>query len=348
MALLFMDSFHHHGGSISDYASNQNKGYKVGTNALYTAAANDLRTGWRAFYANAGSRGLYWDIGNNPDASPPYATLYFGGAWKINSWGSENQAVFGLYDTVNGDWQCVLHIDQSGYLEVCRGAYNGTQLWISTNPEIIIDEWNYIEFQVTIHDTTGSFIVKKNGVQLCNETSKDTKNTIGTGADRIFFYGYGYFTDLYINTSEFYGPCRVDCLYPDGAGNYTQLTPSAGNNYECVDEPSDYNEDTDYVLGDAASEKDTYAFDNIPALSGSVIKGVGVNNVVRKDDVGVIKTKNMVRVNSTDFPETNERELTTEYRIEQTIWELNPDDTAAWEEADINAIEAGLEVTTFP
>ena len=41
----------------------------------------------------------------------------------------------------------------------------------------------------------------------------------------------------------------------------------------------------------------------------------------------------------------DEKTLTTDYTIESDIFNLNPDDSAAFETADINALELGCKVT---
>jgi hypothetical protein len=52
--------------------------------------------------------------------------------------------------------------------------------------------------------------------------------------------------------NDLIGDCRIETLYPNGAGNYAQLSANgAGTNYGCVNEhPAD--DDTTYVPGTAS------------------------------------------------------------------------------------------------
>ena len=98
------------------------------------------------------------------------------------------------------------------------------------------------------------------------------------------------FDDLYVCDSAgstnngFLGDCRIDTIYPSGAGNYTQFTPSTGSNYTCVDETAPNT--TDYVDGATVGDRDSYALGNLSALSSQTVYGVQVNAAILKDDAG--------------------------------------------------------------
>jgi hypothetical protein len=104
-----------------------------------------------------------------------------------------------------------------------------------------MNQFNYFEIKATIHDTTGSIELRINGVPALNLVNQDTRNA-GTGVvNAIRIGGTNSFgpiwamDDLYIcNTSgstnnDFLGDIRVDTLYPNADGTYSQWTPSAVN-----------------------------------------------------------------------------------------------------------------------
>ena len=79
---------------------------------------------------------------------------------------------------------------------------------------------------------------------------------------------------------------------------------------------------------------------NTPTTIYAVIAEIYAN----KDDASAKTGKIMARVNGSNYEGADLTPVEANYDYFQEIWELNPDDAAAWEEADVNAAEFGVKV----
>ena len=61
----------------------------------------------------------------------------------------------------------------------------------------------------------------------------------------------------------------VETLRPNAAGDLTECTPSAGDNYECVDEP-EQDGDATYVAAEEETATDLYNLDNSGVGAGDI------------------------------------------------------------------------------
>ena len=154
--------------------------------------------------------------------------------------------------------------------------------------------------------------------------------------------------DLYIDDADFQGDCRVDTLWPSGAGNYAEWTPapSGTDNHNNVDDATDQDDDTTHNETGVLNEIDSFAFDNIDAILGSEIKAVAVNLAARKTDAGARKITPLMRMGGSDYLGT-EVDIFDTYMTLQEVFE-NPLDapSEAWEDSDVNDAEVGLKLTT--
>jgi len=330
-----IDSFAHYRDSNGQLS--QNKWFSSSSGSVNQQ--DSLRTGARAYQLNWGDHDLY-RIGLGP-----FTRVYVGFAGYHES----NITSHCFYIGNNGDWNNNLYVSSStGQIGVRRGstvlATSDTGVWNQ-------DTWKYIEIKWRTHATLGEVEVRVNGTVVIDETNI---NTLGSGTadqiDRIYFNQSSnnylwYFTDFYLDDSQFHGPCRVDCLRPDDNGHYTDFTPSTGQNYETVDDlyaasGSDYNSITQ--VG-----KDTYTFDNLSGVTGP-IKGVQVTNCIEKVGGSAVKAKAITRISSTDYQNSEEHDLANDYKYEHSaVWEVNPATASPWSESEVNGAEFGVEITAM-
>ena len=232
---------------------------------------------------------------------------------------------------------------------------DGTLLGTTSGLGLIYNVWVYVEIKVTIDESGGVVIVKANGNTVLNLSSKDTQNSANAYLNRIEYCGFcpdldTFYDDLYIldttgaKNNDFLGDIRVDVARPEGAGTYTDFTPSAGANYQNVDESLGPDDDTTYNDGSNVADQDTYQCTSLPSPAGTTIHGVKSQITVRKTDAGARAVKVLTRAGTTDHL-SSELSLSDSYLTPAEIIEDNPDDSAAWEDADINAAEVGVEVT---
>jgi hypothetical protein len=291
------------------------------------------------------SASAYWEIGGGRFA---LATLYFGLAMKIDK--SD-----GVYSSGNAMWD-FRDISDYQHLKMhlvgttfdFRNGETDTQLF--TPVEIIpsINKWYYVELKLVISATVGEIVIKVNETEIVNETGLNTKHSSGGNNIDIMKFAGGQvdvgitYDDIYVDDSQFHGDCRIKTFFPDSdSATHTDFVRSGGSNdYECVDE-NDPNSDTDYIYANVVG--DISAFGITTGVLG-IVKAVNLVHVMRKDDGGDRKIKHLVRSNSIDYQGV-EKSIISDYVGVDHIWELDPDDSGAWDQTKIEAAEFGLEIT---
>lgn len=214
-------------------------------------------------------------------------------------------------------------------------------------------QWHYWELTSTISDTVGVASLRLDGAEVATFTG-DTKNSgTSTLIDSVKLHcavanNNGWHDDLYVLNDQGPAPwnaplgdCRVQTLVPTGAGALAQLTPvGSANNWDNVDElpPSV----TDYNSSSTPGQQDTYTMSDL-ILGTTTILGVSVNANALKNDAGARSLKNLVRVGGTNYAGST-RALAISAVTVPEVWQTNPATSAAWTPAEVNAIEAGVEV----
>lgn len=206
--------------------------------------------------------------------------------------------------------------------------------------------WNYFEIKVLFHNSAGTIEVWINGVKALDLSGIDTTATANAYANVLRLSDPsigGNWDDVYIDDSDVLGPIKIETLYPTGAGATTDFTPLSGDNYTNVDEALQ-DGDTSYVASDTPGDVDTYAFGNLVTTAG-LVKGVQVIAVAKKDDAGAKTIAPVVRPVSTDRVGDTVT-LADSYTQYRQIYNLNPEDSAAWEIADVNGSEFGIKLVS--
>lgn len=341
MSILFIDGFDHYATAEITRKWNSAGGFETIINTT------PRRSGSQYLNISAGSSSRY--VGKTLSGIP--TTVVVGFAIKIGSY-TEHQGIIRLYRSAAVT--CSVQIAADGSIEVRRGNYDGTLIEASAAAVIPLNAWTYIEAKIVIHDSTGTYEVRVNGISVVDGTGIDTKNETDAGADLMAIFSPGVsgadisVDDLYIDDDAFQGDCRIDALWPDGAGNYAQWTPtpSGSDNYENVDDAIDQDDDTTCNDTGVLNEIDSFTFDNLDAVSGSSIKAVAVNLAARKTDAGARKITPLIRMSSTDYLGT-EIDLSETYKTLQEVFENPPDaPSVAWEDSDVNSAEVGVKMTT--
>lgn len=234
----------------------------------------------------------------------------------------------------------------SNYIQLYRG---GTYIATGTI-ELAQSSWYYIEFKVYSNNSSGRAIVKVNGVVDIDYTG-DTQVS-ATPTNFGFYatpYNYNYFDDVYIlddagsSNNNFLGDVKVETIYPTGAGNETDWTPSTGSNWENVDE-STPDDDTTYNYvgsGGGLPANDLYTLGDLTTTFGNVY-GVQINSLVRKDDAGSVVLSNILRTGGTTYSGLGTESITDQYQIYSSLSEENPDTATAWTITEVNSLETGI------
>ena len=188
------------------------------------------------------------------------------------------------------------------------------------------------------------------GVSNQNATNakavENTKNG-GTSADiatiQIKLAGAGacYTDDIIIRDDIWPGRGGIHVLVPDSGSATEDWTASAGDPETCVDElPVSF---TDYISTDALVDATVHLF-GVAALgsTSAAIRAVGVYAKALTDEAtdAFIRTKMVSGGTTSDGTTTG---IDTAATWLASYYAVNPDDSAAWEDADIAALEIGVE-----
>lgn len=259
-------------------------------------------------------------------------------------------ALCNMYGDAGGTLHANFIINANGSISIRRGS-TVVATSVATGL-LVVGAWNYFEFTSTISDTVGVAEVRLNGVVVVTFTG-DTKNAgTGTNIDTVEVVGITganncWVDDLYIlndlGSAPYNAPLgdvRVYNSVPTGAGANTGLTPSTGANWAAVDElpPSA----TDFVSGSTVGTKDTYALADLPAGVGTIF-GVQVVALAKKTDAGARSIKPLVRTGGTDYAGSTVALSVSDASIIDTR-QVSPNTSAAWTVANVNALEAGVEI----
>lgn len=252
-----------------------------------------------------------------------------------------------------GEKQVSLRIDDAS------ASPPGNLLWFrdltlvdNTGQAFTLDTWHTLEIYVKIGDSSnGAVDVRIDGSSIYSADPVDTQGNAINDIGRLVIRGYdatgsdGLVIDdvvLYAN-DDFLGSHRIQTLRPDGAGNSSDWTPSAGTRHEAVDEqvPDD---DTTYVSESTLNDSDLYTVDD-PASSPQTVHAVVVNNVSRATGTTPKAIRAQVRHGSTtgngsavNIPDDSA------YHLNQTAFTQNPDTASAWTADDLSDLEIGQDL----
>lgn len=307
----------------------------VGGGNITAAAARTGTGGW------AGNSSSSPTIKLIP-AALQHATLIVGMA--IRTTGNPNIVLFQLY----GDGTATTHVrilpSTSGELNVQRGTTT-----IGTTPALITEAWNYFEFKITLHDTTGSVEIRRNGVTVYTLTNVDTKNG-GTGTVFSAFGFMGqqcYLDDIYVANpagtvnNDFYGDTEVVAQFPNGAGDVTQLTPTgSATNWQNVDEATP--SATDYNSATTDGLYDVYTHAALPN-TGGIIRAVATHMHAQKVGTETKYIRAVRRRSATNYQSASIA-LGTGAIYHTVVDEVDPATSAAWTEANYNSTQFGAMV----
>jgi hypothetical protein len=240
----------------------------------------------------------------------------------------------------------------------CELVSINNQVAITSGTPISADTWHYFEYDVTVGQTDGICILRVDGVELANQTSLDTRHFSASSdaIDALQWQSSASFTarfdDIYICDGTtairngFLGDVQCDVVAADGDGTTsafdTTFPSSPTTHYTKVDEATP-NDETDYNETPTNGDVDLFDYAALPSISGgATVLGVKASILARKIDAGPCNIRAVARPVATNRNGTSQP-LQVDYNYKHEIWAQNPETSADWTDALINASEFGVE-----
>lgn len=285
-------------------------------------------------------------------------TYIVGGNFRFKEVGNSLGYTFSISETItsiNLTTQLTLAVSSiSNKLEVLRGNTAGTILATGTTV-ILPDTWYYIEFKFNVHNTTGLFEVKLDGlVEIAEQTGLDTQdrtnNTcLALSVNRESTNSNDQFVDnLYVldtattPNDSYIGPCDIKMLDVTGDSSVAWTPTGAGTtNADRVDEANPHDGDTTYVASSVLNDKDLYTLEDSSA--GIVVSGVKLVTIAKKTDAGTKDIDTLISVSATE--QANTKSLTTSYVGYADYFDTSDGGTTEWTKTTLDSALIGVEVT---
>ena len=248
-------------------------------------------------------------------------------------------------------------VSNAGSFEV-RIKRGSTTLGITTST-FAYGSWHHFELKVTVHTSTGAFELRHNEANVLSGSGVNTANAGSNQAD-VFAIRFtttstnARFDDIFVwdgtgsAVNDFQGDAVVEGIEVTGAGASTQWTPSAGSNFDNVNDPGNAGPDDSGAGGfnssDTAAQIDLYAFSDLTQIDGAII-GVQLDTQLAMASAGSRTVDTKYRDPDTTVVDIASKAVTsTSYDSFHDVMSLNPRDSLAWDVADVNGGQFGVEI----
>jgi len=322
-------------------------GWEMGSAAICDTVISDApvttaqkRTGAYSLNLTDKTDGIQIDLGSN------YTTIYAGVAYCPDDDGYQSNGIMSVQNS-EGEHKLFVGLTRDTY-QLCVDC-EGTSLAIGST--LTVGTWYYIEVKFVLDNVNGAVEVLLDGVSDISY-SGDTHGSAtpmdmryvalgDPGAGAYPAYGaQGYYDDFMIATDGHVGRCGIELLTPTGAGTTTQLTPSAGDNYACVDEVPP-NDGTDYVSSATVDKFDTYALGDL--TQAGTVKAVQAFMRGALSEAGEGYIAPVLRSGGTDYT-GDDMGLDVSYAYKRKLYNVDPKTGVAWVGANVNSAEFGPKV----
>jgi hypothetical protein len=250
--------------------------------------------------------------------------------------------------------QCGLNFNTAGQMIFWHST--ASTILATGTTTFAVNSWYYVEIDVTINNTTGAFNVRVNGTgSELSASGVNTRNSANNFLNAFWWYDSNgtnsvvcQYDDLYVLDpttgsapyTSMLGVCRIETLFPT-ANDAVTWTPSASNNFNQVSEVN-MDSDTSYNVT-ATTGQDTFTHG---ALAGSptTIYAAAVRAVVRKDQTSNPQAQTTLISGAATAQGTINGQATT-YQAMRDFYLTDPNTSAAWTAAAINATKIGYNRT---
>jgi len=236
-----------------------------------------------------------------------------------------------------------------GELDVYLGT---TRLAGTSTLSLATGVWYYIEFKVKCANSGGTYEIKVDNVSVLSDGSTDTQAGANAYHDTVTIIAATtnqYADDFYVCDStgslnnDFLGPCRVIAISPDGdsAVNWSTVYPALSDHHADVDDGALCDDDTTYVEDNTTGHRDLFDYANATIVTS--IYGLSIETTCKVTDVNAVTLKTVI-VSGANESTVSEAISATDYLTVSKISETDPATLVAWDVADINTAQFGIEV----
>lgn len=312
----------------------------------------------KRFSESGGSMYIYGYPGDrhNISRSPQHVTgsnvVYAGFAMKQTANQTDAKPTLGIVRGTNYHLELMHNSNNT----ISLYHYESSTVLGTSTQYISLNRWYHYEIECTIHTSNGSAAVYVDGVLWLSVSGVATQHSSEDDKmDSVCWYnprnGYQYMADFYfgdntgtVNNTRL-GECRIDVIWPTGAGTHTDWTPNTGANYAAVDEKP-FDGDTTYVESLVSGEKDTYVFGDLSDQLGADVFAMSLTTMARKASTPATKIAHSLRLEDAVDRTSGEYVLAGAYFLYESMFELSPRTGLAWTEQEINSGEYGFEFIT--
>lgn len=277
---------------------------------------------------------------------------------KFNDGATNNEPFVRLFDGSTEMHRLRLNANGAFNAERVNSAISFTSLGTSANV-IEEDTWHHFQLKWDLLNASGRVAVRIDRTTVLDSGLVDslgqgaTVNAIrllaldGTAVSpflrirmaNLFVYGMAAFADQ-INGLDWLDDRTVGFRAVTGDGASVGWTPSAGDNFENVDDAAP-DDDATYNAATTNGTNDLFTVDNVPA--GVTPDGQQIVAYVRREADGAAAAKPLVRHNGSTEEEAEQGIADETYGYLLHPMDVNPETAAAETEATANASQYGLQ-----
>jgi hypothetical protein len=232
----------------------------------------------------------------------------------------------------------------SGFLQIRRGDLRDGTLIDTGSKYIFPSLVCLVEIRYKPLNSGGIFTVKVDGVTTINYSGDSTNGlesllTIRLGKESISGnYSYFYFDDFVVDDANWIGNTKIGIIVPEATGTTNTWTASTGNAWDCVNEKPPV--DTDYVSTNTTNAISTYGTTTISSINS--VKCIQLQARAAYEGTPTpTKIELGIRAGA-DYFTTPDLSPGVSFGMLSKILSLNPADSAAFEQADIDGLELGI------
>jgi len=277
-------------------------------------------------------------------------TQFYFAAWiKFFDTIDTGNEIFGFFSDDNVK-HLRLYVNSGGTITIQR---NTTTLE-TTVDALAAERWYHLEFTGTIANTNGAYTLKINNTTWATDSTSDTLESSGNANIRsIISYGeeldsfrftkWGVWSTSGDAPTGSIGPHKCWTVRPNADTAQADFTPQgAGDNYVEVDDVN-ADDDSTYVESGTVTDMDRLDCGALPETP-TAIYAVQARVLSKQTGAGSLSIKPGLYSGTTESKVATAIPVGIEWQYDVHLTTLNPDDSAAWEEADVNAAKVQYEV----